>query len=144
MQVGLARVQGEQSQIRSGRLDASTSLLESFVYTSAGDLLSTTESLEILSPGTTPGLSYRLENWCSGAPTWLNGGILSVRLMMEVDLRRGRIAISVGEWAADPLVLSIPGLIQGDVDANPWLPFISLTAVGQSARLLDFHASVEA
>jgi hypothetical protein len=143
-QVGLAQVGGEQEQIRSGLLDESTPLLESFVYTSAGDLITSTDLLEIVAPGTLPGLRYRLENWCSGAPTWLVGGMLTVRVMMEVDLRRGRIAISLGEWSAEPLVLSVPGFLDGDADGKTWLPFISLTAVGQSARLIDFHACAEA
>lgn len=143
-QVGLARVEGDAAQIRSGSLDKSTSLLETFVYTSAGDLLSSSDSLEIIAPGVVPGLWFRLENWCSGAPTWLSDGAVLARVMMEVDLRRGRIAISLGDWAADPLVLSVPGLTEGDAECKQWLPFISLTAVGQSARIMDFHTSVEA
>lgn len=143
-QVGLARVQGEADRIRSGCLDESTPLLESFVYTSAGDFLSSAEPLEVIAPGTVPGLRFRLEHWCTGGPTWLADGALVTRVMMEVDLRRGRIAISLGEWAADPLVFGFPSLIEGDVEGKRWLPFISLTADGQSARLVDFHASVEA
>lgn len=142
-QVGLARVGGEPSQVRSGCLDASTPLLESIVYTSAGDLIASgPEDIEVISPGTRPGLTFRLENWCSGAPTWLSGGRNLVRIMVEVDLLRGRISISLGEWSADPMVFSIPGLINGE--DKEWLPYISLTAVGQSARLMDFHASVQA
>lgn len=144
MQVGLARVGGDQSQLRSGTLDKSTPLLETFLYTSAGDVMcSEPEDIEIIAPGTMPGIRFRRENWCSGAPNWLSGGSQLVHIMMEVDLRRGRIALSVGEWSSDPLILSIPGLLEG-VDEKEWLPFVSLTAIGQSARLLDFHASVEA
>jgi len=142
-QVGLARVDAEQSQLRSGRLDESTPLLESFVYTSSGDLLTSDGFLEIVSPGTLPGLRFRRENWCNGGPTWLADGTCLARIMMEVDLRRGRVAISLGEWAADPVVVSIPALLTGGADEKQWLPFISLTAVGQSARILDFHACVE-
>ena len=29
-----------------------------------------------------------------------------------MDLCRGRLAISLGEWAADPIVLSVPALIE--------------------------------
>lgn len=144
VQVGIARVGGDASQKRSGCLDESTPLLESFVYSSVGDVLNSGGPLEIVAPGTLPGLRFRLENWCSGAPAWLSGGALLARVMIEVDLRRGRVSLNVGDWEADPLVLSIPGLVDADDGEKEWLPFISLTAVGQSARLLDFHARVDA
>lgn len=143
-QVGFARVGGEKAQVRPGRLDKTTPLLESFLYTSSGDLLNSHGFMEIVSPGSLPGLRFRRENWCSGAPTWLANETTVAQVMMEVDLRRGRVSISVGEWAADPLVVSIPALIEGEADEKQWLPFISLTAVGQSARILDFHACIEA
>jgi len=143
-QVGLARIDGEPSRIRSGRLDSSTLLQESFIYNSAGDLSSSTGEIEIMAPGNVPGLNFRLENWCSGAPCWLTAGKSRSLIMMEVDLRQGRIAISLDEWAADPLVLGIPALIEEDAGQKQWLPFISLTAVGQSARIVDFHACIQA
>lgn len=141
-QVGLAQVGGDPCELRAGRLDKSTPLLESFVYTSSGDLLSSDGDLEIIDAGSLPGLRFRRENWCSGAPSWLSSEKSSVRVMMEVDLRKGWMAISLGEWAANPVVVSIPALVAGD--DKQWLPFVSLTAVGQSARILDFHVSVEA
>lgn len=151
-QVGLARIGGEapredpdlarsSNARRAARLDEATSLLESFVYTSVGDLQCSHGHLEVVAPGSQPGLGFRRENWCSGAPAWLCNGSNVQRILMEVDLPRGRIAISLGDWSADPLVLDMPCLLsQGDKE---WVPFVSLTAVGQSARILDFHASVQ-
>lgn len=139
-QVGLAWIGSNDASC----LDESTELLESIVYTSSGDLISTTDSLEIVAPGGMPGLRPRLENWCSGAPRWLSSGGEVVQVMMEVDLLRGRIAFSLGHWSVDPIVVSVPALIEGDVNEKQWLPFISLTAVGQSARILDFHTCFEA
>lgn len=139
-QVGIARIGSDCATC----LDESTELLDSVVYTSGGDLISTTDSLEILAPGGLPGLRPRLENWCSGAPKWLSSDGELAHVMMEVDLLRGRIALSLGHWAIDPIVLHVPALVEGDVEEKQWLPFVSLTAAGHSARILDFHTCFEA
>lgn len=152
VQVGLARIGGEalredadlamsSNARRAARLDKTTSLLESFVYTSCGDLQCSHGHLEIVAPGSQPGLGFRRENWCSGAPAWLCNGSQRQRILMEVDLCRGRITISLGDWSPDPLVLEMSSLLsEGN---KQWVPFVSLTAVGQSVRILDFHTCVQ-
>lgn len=144
VKLGIARVQGDSSQLRSGRLDASTELLESIVYTSAGDITCDKGVLGIMSPGAIPGLRFRLDNWCTGAPTWLDDGKLSVQVMLDIDMCRGRLAIGIDEWPSDPIVLEVPSLIDDSTEGAEWLPFIALTATGQSARLIDFHSRFEA
>lgn len=138
-QVGIAGFGEEESLRPSGRLDESTPLLESVVYTSAGDVISSTGPLNIISPGSQgSGLRQRLDDWCSGAPLWFTDTSHLVRIMLDVDLRRGQIAIGLGSWCDDPAVVEVPAL-QGNIEGKVLFPFVSLTAVGQQARLLDVH-----
>jgi len=140
VQLGIACVKCESQQLRSGRLDASSQLLHSVVYTSAGDVMCENGFIGIASPGSIPGLRCRFENWCSGAPTWLDDEKRMVQVMLDVDMSRGRMSIGIGEWPSDPIVLEISSLIDDCAEEIAWLPFIALTAAGQSARLIDFHA----
>jgi len=162
-QVGIARVSGESLQDARGllgRLDDSTPLLESLTFSSIGDVLSSVGGIDVVAQGvSSPALRYRLDDWLSGASPWLQGESTTARIMMEVDLRLARVAISVGEWLDEPLVLKIPGLVPDVGVAEkgrstsrnrsssparaPWVPFVSLTAIGQAARLLDLHVYAE-
>lgn len=171
LQVGVMRVADSDVNFRSGQLDESAPVLASLACTNAGEVVSTAGPLEILAPGVTwPGLRQRLPDWCSGAPQWLAGGLVSAVVLLEVDLRRGRLAISIDKWSEDPAVLSVPGLLEevqevarpatggsGTRSAGataalapapagalpPWRPFVSLTAAGQRARILDMHARMD-
>lgn len=147
-QVGVARVGAKRSWPRVRditRLDESTELLDYVVWTSDGDVLSGVGPVSLLGPGSAGArVLPRDPTRCRGGPVWLQDGALVARLCIEVDLRRARLALSVGGWAAEPVVLHIPGLIRDDVDVRPWVPFVSLTAVGQEARIIDQHIRADA
>jgi len=142
-QVGVACVAG--GALQGGRLDRSTPLLGAVLCTGAGDVLSTAGPLEALAPGAQgPGLAQRLDDWCGGGPSWLLGGRRVARVLLEVDLRLGQLAVSVGDWSEEPAVVRAPGLLEGAAgEARAWLPMVSLTAVGQEARLLDLSVRTE-
>lgn len=165
-QIGGTSRPGTESGLERGQLSNTTPLLSSVVCTSAGDFQTAgiVGSLDVVSPR----LTQRYGDWASGAPTWLVGGIAqATRVLLEVDLRRGVVSVRLGEWSAEPAVIAVPGLRpkvaqttplkaprasqldsghlcgtpdQSPDDADrPWLPFVSLTAIGQEAKILDFH-----
>eukprot|EP00927_Polykrikos_kofoidii_P062554 TRINITY_DN57365_c0_g1_i1.p1 TRINITY_DN57365_c0_g1~~TRINITY_DN57365_c0_g1_i1.p1 ORF type:complete len:331 (+),score=20.13 TRINITY_DN57365_c0_g1_i1:69-1061(+) len=173
LQVGVVRVADNHISYRYGQLDELTPALACVACSNVGEVVSTSGPLEIVAPGENwPGLRQRLPDWCSGAPQWLAGGLVSAVVLLEIDLRMGRLAISVDKWSEDPAVLSVPGLldenadmaarVQGSestrapttapsptaravpaVELPPWRPFVSLTAVGQQARIIDLHARMD-
>lgn len=140
VQVGVAGFGEEESLRPSARLDESTPLRESVICTSAGDVISSVGPMSIRNPGSQgSGLRPRLDDWCCGAPRWLIDGAYIARIMLEVDLRLGQIAISLDGWSEDPAVVEVPALVESSRQGNVLFPFVSLTAVGQQARILDLH-----
>jgi len=133
-QVGVGCVQGEDS-LRRGRLDECTTLLASLVYTSVGDVLSTDAGTITVASSDACGLKPRASDWISGAPPWLTSHAPAT-VMLEVDLHRGTFSVNVGNCFTEPPIVAAPGLCS-HVD-KAWRPFISLTAVGQEARILSF------
>lgn len=123
-------------------LDEATPLLASLAVNSAGDVLATgaVGALEVVAPGGQgAGLRHRMADWLAGGPTWLTVEThIAARILLEVDLRRGRLSVSAGEWSEEPAVVEAPDLLARDEEDRPWVPFVSLTAVGQEARILDF------
>jgi len=148
MQVGIARVEDSHFAFKTeGRLGGHSPLLGSVTCTNVGDVMSSAGSMDVVAPGGTwPGLRMRMEDWFSGAPQWLAGDRPSALVLLEVDLLRGRLSIRVDKWTEEPAVLSIPGLLLQDGDGEPlsqWRPFVSLTAEGQEAQIVDFHARID-
>jgi len=137
-QVGVARVAPAQA-LQEGRLDVASPLLQAILFTGAGDVMSTNCPLEAIAPGAQGhGLTQRMVDWCSGTPKWLFGAALSARILLEVDLKRGQVSISVGEWSEEPAIISAPGLLDEEAGAGRhWVPIVSLTAVGQEAKIVD-------
>merc|ERR1711879_93485 len=78
-------------------------------------------------------------DWCSGGPLWLQAaGVLTSRVTLDVDLMLGQLSVSVGDSSGAAMrTVSIPALVENE--ASGWRPFVSLTAVGQQARILDVH-----
>lgn len=136
-QVGIARIASA-----SGRLDEEAKCLGRVVCTSSGDIVSTAGSIDVLSPGSGyPGLTERPGgDYASGGPAWLQNEALVAHVLIEVDLHRGHLSVRVGDWSAEPAVVSISGLVGEEAEGLHWLPFASLTAMGQQARILDMHA----
>jgi len=135
-QVGVAQVSAA-----SCRLDEETRCLGRIACTSSGDIISTAGPLDVLSPGIHPGLVERPgSDWASGGPAWLADGALVAHVLIEVDHSRGHLSVRIGDWSAEPAVVSVAGLAGEAAAGFQWLPFVSLTAVGQRARILDMHA----
>jgi len=119
--------------------DPTLPLSHAVLWSSAGDVTAKGGQLDVVSLGWQgAGLTPRLEDWCSGAPTWLDGEPFVARLMLEVDLCAGQISLSLGGWSDQPVVLSAPFLKEEDAE-YPWYPVVALTGVGHEARLLDFQ-----
>mmetsp|Transcript_45075 Transcript_45075/g.124923 ORF Transcript_45075/g.124923 Transcript_45075/m.124923 type:complete len:296 (+) Transcript_45075:94-981(+) len=144
LQVGIAHVHDDHTDFLESRLlSEHTPLLASITYNNVGDVNSSIGDMDVLAPGAIwPGLRRRLGDWYSGAPQWLAGTVATAVVMLEVDLQRGRVAMSVDKWSEDPATLSVPALC--GKTPRLWRPFVSLTAPGQQARILDIHARVEA
>lgn len=126
-------------QVGVVQLEAGSKLLRaSMVCTSGGDMIASSGGLEVVHPGSqSSGLVPRLEDWCSGGPRWLEGEDRFVqRVMLEVDLRNGCVALSVDGWVDHPATVLAPILAD---DASNWFPMVSLTAGEQQARLIDFQ-----
>jgi len=134
LQVGIARLD------KSGKLEEGGQLAASVLCSSVGDVVSSVGPIEILGGG------MRMRDggdWCSDGPTWLIGPrSFTTRVMLEADLGTGTLAISVGEWASEPAMVSVPGLLSEE-DDRPWFPIVSLTAVGLEARILDLHVRAD-
>ncbi|CAE8630514.1 unnamed protein product, partial [Polarella glacialis] len=146
-QVGVARLRGvpdEDVDLTATRgapqLEEHLGPVQSVLFTGAGDVCSSVGGIEVLARGSqSPGLEQRLNDWLSGGPSWLLGSAAeTVQLLLEVDMSRGCFALRLGTWFEDPLVVSVPGILD-DTYGRPLLPFVSLTAIGQQARLLDLH-----
>jgi len=144
-QVGVARIQGlEDEGLSKVVLDEGTPLLGGVLFSSAGDVRSIGGGLEVFAPGgQAPGLSQRLEDWCSGGPSWLSGNSLISYVMLEVDLQQGQLAISVDESSKEPSRIFCPALLEGGT-GEQYRPLVSLTAAGQEARIVDFHVLTSA
>eukprot|EP00929_Paragymnodinium_shiwhaense_P013198 TRINITY_DN12105_c0_g1_i2.p1 TRINITY_DN12105_c0_g1~~TRINITY_DN12105_c0_g1_i2.p1 ORF type:complete len:284 (+),score=33.73 TRINITY_DN12105_c0_g1_i2:29-880(+) len=144
LQVGVGRIDEGNFTFKDGILDKKSPLLASVVWTNAGDIVSSAGPLSIVAPGDIwPGLRLRMDDFCSGAPQWLAGDKTTALLLMEIDLQRGRMSLSIDRWAADPAVISIPGLLEQDPQGRQWRPFVSLTAEGQQAKIIDLHTRFE-
>eukprot|EP00933_Yihiella_yeosuensis_P040775 TRINITY_DN35164_c0_g1_i1.p1 TRINITY_DN35164_c0_g1~~TRINITY_DN35164_c0_g1_i1.p1 ORF type:complete len:320 (+),score=30.33 TRINITY_DN35164_c0_g1_i1:27-962(+) len=116
-------------------------LLASVLFTGAGDIISagTAGDIEIISPGSSA-LRQRTNDWWSGGPTWLlSPAVEKVQLMLEVDFSRGTLSLRRGGWFEDPLVISLEGVLSEVGVGQPWVPVVSLTGIGQQARLIDVH-----
>eukprot|EP00811_Abedinium_folium_P000230 NODE_10209_length_1369_cov_3.191626.p1 GENE.NODE_10209_length_1369_cov_3.191626~~NODE_10209_length_1369_cov_3.191626.p1 ORF type:complete len:318 (-),score=34.34 NODE_10209_length_1369_cov_3.191626:180-1133(-) len=121
---------------------AMPALLGSILCTSAGDVVSSRTGTLTLSGATEQrGLRQRDPNWISGSPTW-HLGSKPMTVFLEVDLRHGYVALSVGDWSNEPVTMAAPGLLTGLDDAS-WFPCVSLTMVGQEARILNFTVCTE-
>lgn len=132
-QVGIARLPD----------DPTMPLSQGMLWTSAGDVTALGAELEVVSRGWQgSGVVQRLADWCSGAPTWLDGSPYVNRLMLEVNLQEGTFSISVGGWVDEPVVFRVPILLREEKDF-PWYPIVSLTGEGQEARLLDFQVRTD-
>jgi len=144
-QVGVARVQGlEEEGLLKAVLDEGTPLVGGIIFSSAGDVRSVGGDLQVLAPGgRAPGLSQRLGDWCNGGPSWLSGNSLISYVMLEVDLRHGQVAISVDEWSKEPARVSCPMLLKCG-GGEQCRPLVSLTAMGQEARIVDFRVLASA
>jgi len=143
-QVGIARTE-PSTALDEGRLDVTSQLQQAVFFTATGDVMCVGGGLEAVAPGVQgSGLTQRMADWCVGGPSWLIGPKLSARVLLEVDLRQGRISVSVGEWSEEPAIISAPLLV--DVAAaggRPWMPIVALTAVGQEARIVDLTVRAE-
>eukprot|EP00928_Gymnodinium_smaydae_P001762 TRINITY_DN10631_c0_g3_i1.p1 TRINITY_DN10631_c0_g3~~TRINITY_DN10631_c0_g3_i1.p1 ORF type:complete len:354 (+),score=74.79 TRINITY_DN10631_c0_g3_i1:73-1134(+) len=172
LQVGVARI-AEGDSIFEGLVDSSWKLHGALFCTNTGDVFwrdgddpaaaaatsgggppcadRDRPALSVLAPGGVwPGLRPREADWCQGAPQWLGlQGEARAVVLLEVDLQRGRLAISVDEWSEDPVVLDVPGLLPPpgppaeDSPIVRWRPFVSLTGPGTQARLLDLHTRMD-
>mmetsp|Transcript_106514 Transcript_106514/g.306226 ORF Transcript_106514/g.306226 Transcript_106514/m.306226 type:complete len:304 (+) Transcript_106514:52-963(+) len=87
------------------------------------------------------GLAHRMGDWCSGGPTWWQGVALVNRVMLQVDLGSGEVAISVDDWAEQPAIVRLPMMADAEGSLRAWFPAVVLTAIGQQARLIDFQVS---
>jgi len=152
-QVGLAQVTQKEGLSDAVRcLDELTPLNKSIVWTSTGDVYSSDGAVRVVKPGVgcrslRQALGSETLAGVVAAPSWLEGedggprprienGRTVSRVFLEVDLSLGRLSMSVGEWAEDSGVVRIDALLENE--SGQWLPFVSLTAVGQRARIIDY------
>jgi len=165
-QVGALKEGKADVAFEKGTLDAKTPLLSSVVVTSGGDIQSSGQAGQL--DAVSQGLWQRSANWASGGPSWLiDADNEPVRVMFEIDLRHGQMALHLGDWSEKATIVKLPGLRDKSADVEqthrprasrldsshmmgtrqesqdvvdkPWLPFVSLTAEGQQVRILDFH-----
>mmetsp|Transcript_64873 Transcript_64873/g.120693 ORF Transcript_64873/g.120693 Transcript_64873/m.120693 type:complete len:296 (-) Transcript_64873:32-919(-) len=157
-QVGIAQLSclhPEREEASQGA--AAAEVLASVAWRSDGDVESIgAGSMAVLAEGASEvqhatrgtkhfelGRLHQRQPWlCGGAPKWLGSALRGTsRLHLEVDLLNGRMAFSTEGWWRDPAVLCLDGLA-GTSDLQ-WFPFVSLTALGQHARIVDIHVRAD-